>query len=158
MVDIFVKLNLNINVKNLYKTTIIQNMCCEAFVNGWVLNLENLSETRTFFQTLYFHFQWFILFLSQLTLIFRRKISCKTGIKKTMAQIVYDICKSSVLFGECPYYGNNRGHYEESVLWSFMGLANYFVMTKYHIFLADETTLLPTELYLWLVFRNNLCI
>jgi len=53
-VDIVVKLNLNINVKIIYKTIIIQNMCCGAFVNGWVMNLANLSETRTlcpFFST-----------------------------------------------------------------------------------------------------------
>jgi len=46
-VDIIVKLNLNINVKIKYKTTVIQNMCHGAFVNGWVPNLANLSETRT---------------------------------------------------------------------------------------------------------------
>ena len=46
-VDIIVKLNLNINVKIKHKTRVIQNMCRGAFVNGWVPNLANLSETRT---------------------------------------------------------------------------------------------------------------
>ena len=45
--DIIVKLNLNINVKIKHETRVIQNMCCGAFVNGWVLNLANLPETRT---------------------------------------------------------------------------------------------------------------
>jgi len=43
-VDIIVKLNLNINVKI---KPVIQNMCRGTFVNGWVPNLANLSETRT---------------------------------------------------------------------------------------------------------------
>ena len=45
------KLNLNINVKIQHKTRVIQNMCCGAFVNGWVPNLENLSETRILCQS-----------------------------------------------------------------------------------------------------------
>jgi len=49
-VDIIVKLNLNINVKIKYKTRVIQNMGLGAFVNGWVMNLINLSETRTLCQ------------------------------------------------------------------------------------------------------------
>jgi len=44
-VYITVKLNLNIIVKIKFKTRVIQNMCCGAFVNGWVPNLANLSET-----------------------------------------------------------------------------------------------------------------
>ena len=49
-VDIIVKLNLIINVKIKYKTRVIRNMCCGAFVYGWVPNLANLSETRTLCQ------------------------------------------------------------------------------------------------------------
>jgi len=46
--DIIIKLNLNINVKIKHKTRVIQNMCRGAFVNGWVPNLANLSETSIF--------------------------------------------------------------------------------------------------------------
>jgi len=38
------ELNLNITVKT---KPVIQNMCCGTFLNGWVPNLANLSETRT---------------------------------------------------------------------------------------------------------------
>ena len=47
LVDIIVKLSLNINVKIKYKTRVIQSMCLGAFVNGWVPNAGILSETRT---------------------------------------------------------------------------------------------------------------
>jgi len=46
-VDIILKLNLKIDVNIKYKTRVIQNLFCGAFVNGWVPNLANLSETRT---------------------------------------------------------------------------------------------------------------
>ena len=48
--DIIVKLNLNINVKIKQNQSNPEYMCRGAFVNGWVLNLANLSETRTLFQ------------------------------------------------------------------------------------------------------------
>ena len=46
-VDISGKQNLDINIK--HKTRVIQNICCGAFVNGWVLNLANLSVTKSNF-------------------------------------------------------------------------------------------------------------
>ena len=49
-VDIIVKLNLNIILNIIHKTRVIQNMCHGAFVNGWVPNLANLSESRTLCQ------------------------------------------------------------------------------------------------------------
>ena len=42
-----IKLNVNINVKVKHKARIIQNMYRGAFVNSWVPNLANLSETIT---------------------------------------------------------------------------------------------------------------
>ena len=71
-VDSIVKLNLNITVKIKHITRVIQNMCRGVFVNGWELNLANLSETITLFK--YFSnnpmFSVIFSFLSQPTIMF----------------------------------------------------------------------------------------
>jgi len=79
LVDIIVKLNLNINVKIKYKTRVIQNIC-GAFVNVWVPNLANITETRTLCQYLSTDPMFSVIYL-----IFGRKLSRKTSIQKTMA-------------------------------------------------------------------------
>jgi len=74
-------------VKIKHKARVIPNMCCGAFVNGWVLIMSNLLETRTLF-LIFFRpslcFQWFNCFSpDQPTLIFGR-FYVKKSIKKTM--------------------------------------------------------------------------
>jgi len=62
-------------------------MCHGEFVNGSVLNLVNLSETRTLCQFFFndsFCPDW-------LTLIFGREISHKTSIKKNNAITIHNI-------------------------------------------------------------------
>ena len=74
----------------LKKEYVIENIVmCQMIVNGSVLNLANLSETRTLCQFVfdrpYVFSDLFYYCPNWLTLIFGRKISCKTSIKKTMA-------------------------------------------------------------------------
>jgi len=89
LADIMVKLNFKINVKIKQKTRVIQNTCHGALLNGWSLNLANLSETRTlcnlFLTDPMISVIYFIFVPHLPTLIFGRKISCKTSIQTTVA-------------------------------------------------------------------------